>query len=171
MSRLFFVRASMLGMLLIGFYMITPRLKHFKPSEFGIWWPLMDRDLLLKLDKFREAWGAPVVISRAPGGIGRHGGKSGGSQHNIDTWGRVRAIDIFPQIVTNDGRRGIATSEERERAYRIADAVGFTGIGLYTDTKPSNMLHVDVRRDREAGDPATWSRVAGDYLGIDEVLV
>ena len=148
-----------------------PKLKHFSPSEFGIWWPLMNEDLLLKLDQFREEWGAPVVISPAPGGIGRTGGAGDSSQHNIDVWIRVRAIDVFPQVISPEGRRGIVTGAERQRAYEVAKKVGFTGIGLYTDTRPSNMVHLDVREDRRPGDPAKWSRVAGDYRAITEVLV
>ena len=151
-------------------YVSMPKLKHFSAAEFGVWWPLMSRDLLIKLDKFREEWGAPVVISPAPGGIGRTGGHSDSSQHNIDVWGRVRAVDIFPQVMAPEGRRGIVSASERERAYRVAKSVGFTGIGLYTDTSPSNMLHVDVRRDRQPGSPAKWSRVAGNYRAITEVL-
>ena len=37
-----------------------PELKHFKPSEFGLWYPLMNAELLTKLDAFREAWGAQL---------------------------------------------------------------------------------------------------------------
>ena len=74
-------------------------------------------------------------------------------------------------MIGPEGRRGIVTSAERQRAYEVAKKVGFTGIGLYTDTRPSNMVHLDVRADRRPGDPAKWSRVAGDYRAITEVLV
>lgn len=148
--------------LLAGGRAVTrPTLKYFKPKEFGIWYPLMSAELLKKLDKFRERWGRPVMVSPVEGGIGRHGGDSA-TQHNVDRWGEVRAIDVFPE--------GMTSATERQRAYDIAKEVGFTGIGIYTDTVPSNLLHVDVRADRVAGDPAKWSRVNGKYGAIAEVL-
>ncbi len=143
-------------------------LKHFSPDEFGQWWPLMNQQLLQKLDAFRERWGAPVVVSPAEGGIGRHLGEFGTSQHNVDAWGEVRAVDVFPMIpLPGGGHRYMTSAEERQRAFEVARAVGFTGIGLYTDTQPGDMLHVDVR---PTGDLATWSRINGDYLGIGRVL-
>lgn len=128
----------------------------------------MNADLLTKLDAFRDQWGAPVQISPAAGGIGRHNGGDDHSQHNIDRWGEVRAVDVFPMVEIRPGQyRYMSTREDRQRAHDTARAVGFTGIGLYTDTKPGNMLHVDTR---EGSRVATWSRVAGDYRGIQEVL-
>lgn len=141
-------------------------LRYFTASEFGIYYPLMNVELLKKLDAFRHEWGGPVEISPAHGGIGREDENSH-SQHNILKWGEVRAVDLFPRTI--DGY--ITTRVDRQRALYIAKKVGFTGIGIYTDTQPGNMLHVDVRQDRVEGDPATWSRVAGNYLGISEVLV
>lgn len=146
-----------------------PDLKHFTPSEFGLWWPLMNAELLTKLDAFREAWGAPVKISPASGGIGRHQGSDGTSQHNIDKWGEVRAVDVFPLVEVRPGEyRYMNSQADRARAFNTAKQVGFRGIGLYTDTTPGNMLHVDTR---DADRVATWSRVAGNYRGISEVLV
>lgn len=146
-----------------------PSLTHFSPSEFGLWWPLMNADLLTKLDAFREAWGAPVQISPADGGLGRHLGSEGGSQHNVDKWGEVRAVDVFPMIQVRPGEyRYMNSQADRQRAFDTAKQVGFTGIGLYTDTQPGDMLHVDTR---EGNRVATWSRVAGNYKGINEVLV
>ena len=151
--------------------MSKPKLKYFSPMEFGIWYPLMSVDLLLKLDEFREQWGAPVMVSPVAGGIGREGAGDT-SQHNVTAWGEVRAIDVFPKVIGENGEtRFIETEAERNRAYEVAQAVGFTGIGLYTDTQPGDMLHIDVRPDRQAGRPATWARVDGEYLGIDTVLV
>lgn len=143
--------------------MTRPTLKYFKASEFGLWYPLMSKDLLIKLDAFREAWGAPVVISHAHGGIGRE--DSSESQHNVLRWGEVRAIDVFPMV--NGGY--MSSASDRSRARAIAQQVGFTGIGLYIDTQPGNMLHVDVRNDRDESKPAEWSRVAGQYFSIGAV--
>ena len=152
--------------LVLGKVMSRPDLTYFSASEFGIWWPLMNRDLLLKLDRFRELWGAPVVISKAAGSIGRHG--DGNSQHNVDRWGEVRAVDVFPMVPDGAGGfRYMSTSADRQRAYEVAIQAGFTGIGLYTDTQPGNLLHVD---NRPGDRVAQWSRVDGRYLGIGEVL-
>ena len=141
-----------LGLLLyIGYRTVKNEnldLKYFKSAEFGVWWPLMSRDLLLKLDKFREKWGAPVVISSHPKALGRE--DESGSMHNILKWGEVRAVDIFP--------RGMDTLADRQRAFNIARSVGFNGVGVYTDTLPYNMLHLD---NREV--PVHWSRVDGVY--------
>lgn len=143
-----------------------PTLKYFKPSEFGLWYPLMSNELLQKLDDFRTAWGAPVIVSAAHGAIGRED-SGDSSQHNVTKWGEVRAIDVFPLLPNG---KYISSESDRTRAYQVAKQVGFTGIGLYTDTTPGNMLHVDVRKDKAPGNPATWSRVAGKYLGIGEVV-
>jgi hypothetical protein len=142
-----------------------PVLVYFEPSEFGIWWPFMADDLLHKLDDFRARWGAPVVVSRASGALGRHDG-TGESQHNVDAWGEVRAVDVFPMI---DGGY-IHNEAQRYRAFKIAKEVGFTGIGLYTDTRPGNMVHLDVRKTRNPGYPAKWSRVAGNYGALEAVI-
>ncbi|MGH1438587.1 MAG: hypothetical protein ACRBBR_00640 [Cellvibrionaceae bacterium] len=141
-------------------------LRYFSAEEFGVYYPVMSLELLTKLDQFRHEWGGPVEISKAVGGIGRED-ESSQSQHNVLRWGEVRAVDVFPRTI--DGY--ITTRADRQRALYIARKVGFTGIGIYTDTKQGNMLHLDVRQDRSEGSPALWSRVNGNYLGIDEVLV
>lgn len=137
--------------------MKKPNLKYFEPSEFGAFYTFINNDLLIKLDKFRELWGAPVMVSPAVGGIGRHDDSN--SQHNISMLGETRAIDVFP--------RGMDNIVERRRALTIAKQVGFTGIGIYTDTQPSNLLHVDVR---DTENVALWARVGGDYVSITQVV-
>lgn len=148
---------------------VSPGLKYFSREEFGDWWEKMSPELLQKLDAFREEWGAPVEISRAQGALGREDFESD-SQHNYLKWGEVRAVDVFPVVIDLGEHRYIENEVERMRAYMIAKKVGFTGIGLYTDTYPGNMLHVDVRQDRSEQLPATWSRVGGEYLGIEAVM-
>ena len=140
-----------------GKRMTKPKLKYFKPSEFGAFYTFINNDLLLKLDMFREKWGKPVIVSGAKGAIGRHDDSS--SQHNIDLFGETRAIDLFPA--------GMDNISERQRALAIAKQVGFTGIGIYTDTKPSNLLHVDVRKTENV---ALWARVGGEYVSITQVV-
>jgi len=130
----------------------------FEPDEFGDWWPMMSPDLLRKLDEFRERLGVPVMISPAAGSLGRNLGMFDLSQHNVDLWGEVRAVDIMPVGV------------DLETAYDAARAVGFTGVGLYPDWSPYPGLHLDVR----PGPVALWSgwRVNGEqqYRGIGEAL-
>jgi hypothetical protein len=140
-----------------------PKLKHFAPSEFGIWYPLMSNDLLIKLDKFRELMGSPVIVTSANGGIGRHDSETGTSQHNVDAWGEVRAVDVFPTI----NGEYITTASQRSIVLKYAKLAGFTGIGLYTDTQPANMLHVDVRETQAV---ALWSRVDGQYFPINKAF-
>lgn len=142
----------------------------FEPSEFQGWWDQLNPELLDKLNRFRELWGMPVVVSSDPHAVGRHNGRGDVSQHNVDQWGEVRAVDVFPTVETRNGRAWVKTIAQRERAFRLATEAGFTGIGIYTDTAPGNMLHLDVRQDRAEGDPATWSRIAGNFWGIDQVL-
>lgn len=152
MGRTATVVASLIGigLLLYGVRAVTrPKLTHFKPAEFGPWWPLMSRDLLLKLDTFRERWGAPVQLSPAEGGIGREDHSN--SQHNALKWGEVRAVDIMPY--------GMDTPAMRQLAVRIAEEVGFTGIGIYPNWKPRPGLHVDVREPSSPGHVAMWSGV------------
>ncbi len=142
--------------------MTRPKLTYFSASEFGMWWPFMNADLLRKLDAFREAWGAPVQLSPAEGGIGREDDSN--SQHNVLKWREVRATDIMPE--------GMDAPADRERAVRIAREVGFTGIGVYPNWKPRPGIHVDVREPEYAGHVATWSQLAsgGPYLSINEGL-
>ncbi len=136
----------------------TMQLRYFTSDEFGEWWPYMSTELLSRLDEFRHRLGVSVQISPAEGAIGRHDGL-GTSQHNVDMWGEVRAVDVMPKGAT------------LAQAYEIAKAVGFTGIGLYPETSPYPMIHLDVR----PGILATWSgfRNGGgewDYRGVGEAL-
>ena len=135
-------------------------LRYFSASEFGAYWPLMNVELLAKLDAFRQALGYPVAISQAPGAIGRPiigGGQaeSGAekSWHNYALHGEIMAIDVHPLPP------GGATADERQRWYNVAKQVGFTGIGIYPDWNRPGM-HLDVRTDRTASNPATWAGVS-----------
>lgn len=140
---------------------------YFQPNEFQGWYDRLDKLLLPKLNAFRREWGAPVRISPASGAVGRNIGSSS-SQHNFDRWGEVRAVDIMPT--------GENTVENRRRAFEIAKRVGFTGIGVYPKWSPQWGLHVDVRRDKEEGRPATWSAFPNangkqEYFGVDKALI
>lgn len=152
------------GVGLLALTASRPALAHFKADEFGLWWPLMNADLLAKLDEFRARWGHPVRVSPADGSRGRV--DTSESQHNIiHTLGSVRAVDVFPTV----NGRGMSAGD-MQAAVALAAEVGFTGIGVYTDTEPYPMLHLDVRPGREPGSPALWSRVNGEYGGLWEAF-
>ncbi len=140
--------------------MSRPKLTYFTAGEFGIWWPFMSADLLLKLDAFRAVWGAPVMLSPAQGGIGREDDSN--SQHNLTRWGEVRAVDVMPY--------GMDTVTDRLRAVALAEGVGFTGIGVYPNWQPRAGLHLDVRPPQSEGHVAKWSQLASGapYVSINE---
>ena len=133
-----------------------PMLRWFSPGEFvrgGVdWWPMMNSDLLTRMDDFRSRLGVPVAISPAAGALGRHLGTTDASQHNVDRWGEVRAADVMPipslfhRVTLSD-------------AVAAARAAGFTGIGAYPDWRPRPGVHLDVRSDQSAGAPATWGGI------------
>jgi len=152
---------------------VSVDMKHFSKSEFGLWFPMMNKKLLAKLDSLRGAWGEPIMISPALGAIGRTlppGHSNYNSRHNITRWGEVQAIDIMPLIKTADGVRG-CDPFELKMAYNMAVDIGFTGIGVYPDWLPHAGLHVDVRDDHAAGNPATWSGIktaqGQKYFGVN----
>lgn len=126
-------------------------MRYFKPSEFGNDWPVIAPALKDCLDAFRADWGAPVRISPRKGALGRRLGPEEMSGHNIDRWGTVMAADVFPA--------GMDTPDDMARAVSCAKTAGATGVGLYTDTSPSKMMHLDVRPDRTPDNPRYWSRV------------
>jgi hypothetical protein len=136
-------------------------MKYFRPSEFREWWELMSIDLLEVLDDFRDIWGAPVMISPHADALGRHGGGDDLSQHNVDKWGEVRAADVFPMGLGDDGFI---------RAYDAAKQAGASGIGFYPGAAPGPMMHLDARMDRTPDNPATWSRIKGKYLSLSHAM-
>jgi len=154
---------------------IDVNLKHFSSAEFGPWWPLMNKELVQTLDRLRGSWGHPIVISSAPGALGRELGEGNNSQHNVIKWGEVRAVDIMPLIIENGARRGLAYPFERKAFFDVCVQIGFTGIGVYPFWKPFPGFHVDVRADRHPGSPATWAGIPNKYgeqvyVGVAQVL-
>lgn len=164
---------SVIGLYAFGYFKKTVdvKLKYFDQSEFGAWWPLINKELLIKLDDFRGQWGHPVMISPAFGAIGRTLSPTDNSQHNVARWGEVRAVDIMPIIQTPDGRRRGMEKNELMQAYQLALRTGFHGVGVYPEWRPYVGLHVDVREDRDSNNPAKWARVNGIYTGVAEAWV
>lgn len=138
------------------------KLDFFEPSEFGLWWPIVDDALLYGVDDFRRALGLPVEISPAPGALGRWGPDARESQHYAASG--VKAVDVLiPESVT------------LAHAYDVARSIdAFSGIGLYPHWVPRHGMHLDVRVDRTAASPALWSgiKVGGVqvYKNIEEAF-
>lgn len=140
-------------------------LRYFHPDEFGEWLPFMSVRLLVMLDVLRHMWGQPIRVSPAKGALGRRLGERA-SQHNVDRWKEVRAIDVMPQ--------GIDSEDQAHVFYMLALDIGFTGVGFYPDWRPSPGFHLDVREDRKPGDAATWGGVATPagqhYVSVNDAM-
>tara|TARA_R110000851_G_C13089506_1_gene566728 strand:+ start:298 stop:711 length:414 start_codon:yes stop_codon:yes gene_type:complete len=132
-------------------------LEFFKESEFREWSSMMNPKILPMLDEFRRRWKRRCSISKHPDALGRYLEKSH-SQHNLDRFEFVNAADIFPS--------GLKTSLDCECAYEVAKDIGFTGIGIYLDTKQGIMMHLDVRD----APLAKWARVDGEYVSIERAF-
>lgn len=156
-----------MGFTFAGFYgaayalkSASVKLDYFTAKEFGAWWPIIDSRLLIALDQFRAALGAPVVISPAAGSIGRVGSDAKHSQHFA--LNGVTAIDVL-----------IPENISLEHAYHVARSLGvFTGLGVYPHWSPRHGLHLDVRSDKTPEAPALWSGLKVDgvqvYRSIEE---
>jgi len=124
---------------------------HFKPEEFQGFYNKMDPELLIKLDFLREIIGQPIQLSTAKGAIWRIS-DTDKSQHNLKAWGNVRAVDGYiPE--------GISYLE----FFNYCKQAQFTGIGLYKGWAGGPGFHVDVRKDRDHNNPATWS---SSYINV-----
>lgn len=125
-----------------GKFMLVMQSKHFTVSEFKGQLPFLTYGLLQALFAFREEIGTPVVFSSPEsGGLFRMAGEvedsAKKSQHFYG-----RAADVkWPQGVS------------KARAFEVAKK-HFSGVGVY----PWG-LHLDVRPERVAGNPATWGRI------------
>lgn len=142
------------------------QLHHFVPAEFRGWFDQVAPRLLVLLDVLRGHWRAPIRISPARGAIGRRLGPQDTSQHNIDRWGEVRAVDVMPF--------GMSSPDQARRLLALAEATGFTGLGVYPHWQPRPGLHVDVRIDVPVGSPAQWGAIDEDgkqvYVSVDTAL-
>lgn len=130
--------------------------KYFKPEDFGEFLNLMHPGLLQVLDDFRENWGKPVMISPAPGAIGR---TDGTSFHNYVAHEKVMAIDLMPL--------GMKTRTDFVRAFEAAKKAGALGFGIYPDWKPQPGVHIDIgiRKGRGINNPATWAGIRQKSTG------
>ena len=132
--------------------------RFFAPQEFGAWVNRVHPALLLALDVLRDTLNSPVVISPAPGSLGRRLAGSS-SLHNVDVFGMVHAADVLLPVSW-----GVEEGFDAARNVRL-----FSGIGVYPFWKPRPGLHVDVRHLSAVNPtkgatplkPATWGAVRG----------
>ena len=141
--------------------------QHFKPSEFGKWAQAMSARLVTMLDVLRFWLDVPVHLSASKYALGRELGKGEMSEHNIDEWGSVLAVDCFIS--------GVYTRAQAAAVVEKVKRIGFTGIGVYSDTRNNQgelqvMFHLGVRPTEWMGNPATWGRVDGDYTSLAAAL-
>ena len=66
---------------------------------------------------------------------------------------------------------GVYNRAQAEAVVYEAEAIGFTGIGVYSDTRNNQgqeqvMFHLGVRPNELMGSPATWGRVNGKYTSL-----
>ena len=137
--------------------------QYFSQEEFREWAEDMSPRLVTMLDVLRFKLGSPIEISLSEYALGRNLGVGKMSEHNIDEWGEVLAVDCFIG--------GVYNRAQAEGVAHEATAIGFTGIGVYSDTRNNQgevqvMFHLGVRPNELMGSPATWGRVAGKYTSL-----
>ena len=137
--------------------------QHFDAEEFREWSDDMSARLVTMLDVLRFKLGSPIEISASEYALGRELGRGKMSEHNVDHWGEVLAADCFIS--------GIYNRAQSEAVVYEATSIGFTGIGVYSDTHNNKgeeqvMFHLGVRPNELMGSPATWGRVDGEYTTL-----
>ena len=137
--------------------------QHFSQEEFREWSDDMSPRLITMLDVLRFKLGSPIAISASEYALGRNLGVGKMSEHNIDEWGEVLAVDCFISDVYSRAQAEAVAHE--------AEQIGFTGIGVYSDTRNNQgqeqvMFHLGVRPTEMMGAPATWGRVDHDYTSL-----
>ena len=137
--------------------------QHFSAEEFREWSDDMSPRLVTMLDVLRFRLGRPIAISASEYALGRNLGRGKMSEHNIDEWGEVLAVDCFIS--------GVYSRAQAEAVVYEAEGIGFTGIGVYSDTHNNQgddqvMFHLGVRPNEDMGSPATWGRISGKYTSL-----
>jgi len=137
--------------------------QHFEAEEFREWSDDMSARLITMLDVLRFKLGSPIAVSASEYALGRELGRGKMSEHNVDEWGEVLAVDCFIG--------GVYNRAQVEAVVYEAKGIGFTGIGVYSDThnnegKEQVMFHLGVRPTGMMGSPATWGRVDHDYTSL-----
>ena len=135
-------------------------MRYFKEEEFNGWYDQLHPELKTKLDEFRRLINRPVLISKAEGAVGRKDDSN--SRHNVNKWGSVMAVDIFP--------KNIKTVEDCNFIYDKAVEAGFKGIGLYPYWRQGIGFHLDIRNQDRV---SRWALIKGGYVsylsGLKEI--
>jgi len=137
--------------------------QHFSAEEFRDWADDMSPRLVTMLDVLRFRLGSAIEISGSKDALGRNLGPGDLSEHNFDEWGEVLAVDCFIG--------GVYNRAQAEAVAHEAEGIGFTGIGVYSDTRNNQgqeqvMFHLGVRPNELMGSPATWGRISGKYTSL-----
>ena len=137
--------------------------QHFSAEEFREWSDDMSARLITMLDVLRFKLGSPIAVSASEYALGRELGRNDLSEHNVDHWGEVLAVDCFIS--------GVYNRAQAEAVAHEAEGIGFTGIGAYSDTRNNKgqeqvMFHLGVRPNEDMGSPATWGRISGKYTSL-----
>ena len=137
--------------------------QYFSQEEFREWAEDMSPRLVTMLDVLRFRLGRPIATSASEYALGRNLGVGKMSEHNIDEWGEVLAVDCFIG--------GVYNRAQAEAVVYEAEGIGFTGIGVYSDTRNNQgqeqvMFHLGVRPNELMGSPATWGRISGKYTSL-----
>jgi len=142
-------------------------LQYFEPSEFREWWGDMSPRLLVMLDVLRHKIRAPIQISPNPKSLGRNLGLESHSDHNVDFWGHVLAVDCFVG--------GVYNRDSAANVIRQAHMIGLTSIGVYPDWINSQGqkqvgFHLGVRPTRKMGLPAEWGFIGSGQVTLETAL-
>ena len=137
--------------------------QHFSQEEFRDWAEDMSPRLVTMLDVLRFRLSSAIEISASGAALGRNLGRDKLSEHNVDHWGEVLAVDCFIG--------GVYNRAQTEAVVYEAEGIGFTGIGVYSDTHNNQgddqvMFHLGVRPNELMGSPATWGRISGKYTSL-----
>jgi hypothetical protein len=142
-------------------------LQYFTEKEFREWYDRMSPRLLTMLDILRYQLGLVIEISGSDMALGREQDPAKESEHNINHWGEVLAVDCFVGKNT--------TQLDAIKIISTAKAIGFTGIGVYpfwTNNQGVKQcgFHFGVRPTRKMGDPATWGYFEGEFITMKNAL-
>lgn len=136
----------------------TVEYPYFPEINYGEWASRVHPLLKQKMNTFAgevQRRGGSVVPSPVSGAIGREYGSTTSQHYAVNRM--ITAIDV--QVINGPSL---------ESLYGIAVGVGFTGIGIYPEWEPFKKgMHLDVRETRIAGNPAKWSEVGGERLGVE----
>ena len=137
--------------------------QHFDAEEFREWSDDMSARLITMIQHQRFRLGSAIAVSASEYALGRELGRGKMSEHNVDEWGEVLAVDCFIG--------GVYNRAQAEAVVYEAEGIGFTGIGVYSDTHNNQgddqvMFHLGVRSNELMGSPATWGRVDHDYTSL-----